>query len=215
MWTPLHKAAANCVTSVVEALLRYGADRKAKDVRGNTPYDVAQIFGKFKGEQQLETTLKLLQVTINEGSTETAGATITRGQVLARLKAAMDESDESNRASICIELVHAGASCKRFIKEIILDESIDFYTRRFSLRVGSGFRDADFRNFIHSNLIAGKDKGALIRAYEAGGTDGSEIGLYNTSEEILETPDFFERYVAGTGGQQAVGVTTKRGRRRF
>jgi hypothetical protein len=128
--------------------------------------------------------------------------TVTREQVLERVKAAMDEKDDSRTKDICIEIVKGGASYERHIKDIILDKSVDFYTRRFALKIGAGFKDAgdrpcaDFREFILLHLIAGQNKAALIYAYENGeDPEGARVGLFVTGEEILNTPDFFERYV--------------------
>jgi ankyrin repeat protein len=41
-WTPLHQAASRGVASIVETLLRYNADPKAKDRAGQTPLDIAR-----------------------------------------------------------------------------------------------------------------------------------------------------------------------------
>ena len=41
-WTPLHQAASRGVASIVEALLKHGADPTKKDVHGKTPLDIAR-----------------------------------------------------------------------------------------------------------------------------------------------------------------------------
>jgi ankyrin repeat protein len=40
---PLHQAASRGVGSIVEALLKHGADPTRKDVYGHTPLDVARV----------------------------------------------------------------------------------------------------------------------------------------------------------------------------
>ena len=41
-WTPLHQAASRGVGSIVETLLKHGADLKKKDVYGYAPLDIAR-----------------------------------------------------------------------------------------------------------------------------------------------------------------------------
>ena len=48
-YTPLHRAAAGGRADVVEFLLSVGANAKARDKNGDTPFDVAKLLGTLKG----------------------------------------------------------------------------------------------------------------------------------------------------------------------
>jgi hypothetical protein len=63
------------------------------------------------------------------------------------------------------------------------------------LRTASKFRDEVPFEFIRSKCIAGKSKGALSSALGDDEESHSQLGLFITGEEILNTPDFYERFV--------------------
>jgi hypothetical protein len=119
---------------------------------------------------------------------------ITFEEVLSELKKALGKSEEE-QARICIALVEK-TGCSDHIKRIVLDKSHGGPLRRFALRVGSGCRDATYNDFIRSEILAAKSKAQLMAEWESGNTDGAELGLYTSGEEIFTTPDFFRRYVA-------------------
>lgn len=116
--------------------------------------------------------------------------------VLAGLQRAIDEKDEKRRAAICIELADYGTLCSSHIKTILTDKSKEMPLRRFAMGVGAGCHDPSYNAFIKSHFIDGINKSEMLRKYYAGNTDGSEVALNTASEEILNTPDYFERYVA-------------------
>lgn len=121
---------------------------------------------------------------------------VTKQTILAELKRSMD--DAANRASIAIALVSSGPQSRDHLLDIALDQSQPFVTRRWALKVASGFRDETVFAFIRSKCLAGKSKGQLSRALGDDEESHAQMALYVTGEEILNTPDFFERFVAKT-----------------
>ena len=122
--------------------------------------------------------------------------TLSCKDVLASLRDAMD--NENRRAQICIDLVGQGTPCRDYLLEIARDRSLDFYTRRFALRVVSGFRDGVVIQFIRTECLGNKSKAQLARERGTDQESHAQMALFVTGEEILNTPDFFERYVAKT-----------------
>lgn len=116
--------------------------------------------------------------------------------VLTEVKKAMDEQDNIKRSNICVAIVALGGNCLTRLTEVALDKTLDFYTRRYALKIASGFRGEQLYEFIRRYCLAGKTKGEVLRA--ADGTDEGEarIALFVTGEEILNTPNFFKQYVA-------------------
>lgn len=112
---------------------------------------------------------------------------------------AVEERDDARRANICIALVELGVDCRKYLFEIVLDKSRDFQTRRYALKVASAFRDKVLESFIRSNCLAGKTRGQLLRALGDDQESHAQIALFVTGEEILSTPDFFQKYVAKNG----------------
>jgi len=108
----------------------------------------------------------------------------------------MDDAEQ--RASIAIALVGLGPACRDQLLNLALDGSLPFVTRRWALKVASGFRDETLFQFIRSKCLAGKSKGQLSRALGDDEESHSQMALFVTGEEILNTPDFFQRYVART-----------------
>jgi hypothetical protein len=121
---------------------------------------------------------------------------VTRERVLGDVRKAMDEQDDLQRANICIALVGLGNPCREHLLGIALDKSLNFVTRRYALKIASGFRDETLFRFIRLNCLAGKNKGQLSRALGDDQESHAQMALFVTGEEILNTPDFFERYVA-------------------
>ncbi len=85
---------------------------------------------------------------------------VTRQQVLDDLKRSMD--DAANRASIAIALVSLGPQSRDHLLDIALDKSQRFVTRRWALKVASGFRDETVFAFIRSKCLAAKVKASFL-----------------------------------------------------
>jgi len=134
------------------------------------------------------------QLTLSKSTS--AEATVKRERVLGDVQRAMDEQDVVQRANICQTLVGLGPACREHLLDIVLDKSLNFVTRRYALKIASGFRDETSFRFIRSNCIAGKNKGQLSRALGDDEESHAQMALFVTGEEILNTPDFFQRYVA-------------------
>jgi hypothetical protein len=81
-----------------------------------------------------------------------------------------------------------GVSCRDYLLEIVLDKSLDFYTRRFALRIASGLRDEALYQFIKANCIAGRSKGEVLREQtRTAHSDeaNAQVALYISGCEIL------------------------------
>ena len=134
-------------------------------------------------------------------------SSVSCDQVLSEVKKAMDEKDEARQANICVALVRLGDGCLTRLMEIILDKSLDFYTRRFALKIASGFRGERLFEFVRSKCIAGQNKGDLSRAEGTDQESHAKMALFVTGEEILNTPDFFECYIAKAATEIATTPT--------
>ena len=119
---------------------------------------------------------------------------VTRKRVLDDLQKSMDDADQ--RANIVVAIVALGPASRDHLLDIALDKSLGFVTRRWALKVASGFRDETVFQFIRSKCLAGKSKGQLLSALGDDQESHSQMALFVTGEEILNTPDFFERFVA-------------------
>jgi hypothetical protein len=118
---------------------------------------------------------------------------VTRKRVLDDLQKSMDDTRE--RANICLALIDLGTPCRDRLLDITLDKSLDFVLRRWALKVASGFRDDTVRQFIRTRCLEGKSREQLLRTLGDDQESHSQMALFVTGEEILHTPDFFERYV--------------------
>ncbi len=122
-------------------------------------------------------------------------AVVTRKQVLDALSSAIQARDEARR-DIQSALVGLGISIREHLLDIALDKSLDHITRRHALRTASKFRDEVLFDFIRSKCLAGKTKGGLLLAERDGEEESaSQLCLFIAGEEILNTPDFYERFV--------------------
>ena len=124
---------------------------------------------------------------------------VTRERVQEELTNAMAAKNDAQRANLCIALVGLGQPCRQHLMDIVLDKTLDHYTRRYALKIASGFRGGVLFKFIESNCITGKNKNELLRALGDDEESHSQLCLFVTGQEILSTPDFFERYVARVG----------------
>jgi hypothetical protein len=140
----------------------------------------------------------LSQLISKSERTANGGSQMTLEYVLCELERVMDEyeSNPEIRVATAIALAGGGISCSTHLKTIILDKSNSFYLRRFAMGVAAGCGDPGLNDFIRSNFIAGKNKAELLRIYNSGTEDGDDLGLYVAGEEILNTPDFFQRFMA-------------------
>ena len=120
---------------------------------------------------------------------------VTRKQVLDGLKNAINARDEARRTNQRA-LVDLGIGIREHLLDIALDKSLDHITRRHALRTASKFRDEVLFEFIRSKCLAGKSKGALSRDLGDDEESHSQLGLFIAGEEILNTPDFYERFVS-------------------
>jgi len=141
------------------------------------------------------------QKTVNQAenicsSRDGAQMPITRKQVLDGLKSTISARDEARRTNQKA-LVDLGIGIREHLLDIALDESLDHITRRHALRTASKFRDEVLFEFIRSRCLAGKSKEALSRALGDDEESHSQLGLFIAGEEILNTPNFYERFVAG------------------
>ena len=116
--------------------------------------------------------------------------------VLNEVKKSMDEQDEKKRSNICVAIVKLEGNCLTCLTKIVLDKNQNFYTRRWALKIASGFRGEILYDFIRNYCLAGQSKAKLFSDHS--GTEESEakIALFVTGEEILNTKDFFERFMA-------------------
>jgi hypothetical protein len=123
---------------------------------------------------------------------------VTREQILADIKKVMDEKDEAARGAKCKAIVALGQPSLQCLKEIASDKSLDFYVRRVALTLLPGFTEPSVGTFIRASFIQGKDKARLYQRYISGDDqEGCDLyGLYVAAEEILSTPDYFQRYIA-------------------
>jgi hypothetical protein len=116
--------------------------------------------------------------------------------VLNEVKKSMEEQDEKKRSKICVEIVKFEGNCLTCLLEIVKDKKLNFYTRRWALKIASGFRGEILYDFIRNYCLAGQSKSELFSDHS--GTEESEakIALFVAGEEILNTKDFFERFMA-------------------
>jgi hypothetical protein len=115
--------------------------------------------------------------------------------VLNEVKKSMDEQDEKKRSDICVAILKLEGNCLTCLTKIVLDKNLNFYTRRWALKIASGFRGEQLYEFIKLNCLAGKTKGELLRARNGTEEIEAKIALFVTGEEILNTKDFFDRFM--------------------
>lgn len=117
--------------------------------------------------------------------------------VLNEVKKSMDVNDEKERSKICVEIIKLEGNCLSCLLDIVKDKNLNMYTRRWALKIASGFRGEQLSEFIKVFCLSGKTKSELLKSYYDVGDDESNtnLALYNTGEEILNTPDFFNRFM--------------------
>jgi len=118
--------------------------------------------------------------------------------VLNEVKKSMDVQDEIKSAEICVAIIKLEGNCLKCLLEIIQDKKLDMYTRRKALWIASGYNGEQLSEFIKVYCLAGKTKSGVYKAYVNVGNDENyvNLALFNTGEEILNTPDFFQLYMA-------------------
>jgi len=118
--------------------------------------------------------------------------------VLNEVKKSCDEKDDKKRSNICVQIAKLQGNCLTCLIKIVQDKKLDMYYRRWALKIASGYKGEQLSEFIKLYCLAGKLKSELLRAYYNLGDEESNVNLalFVTGEEILNTKDFFERFMA-------------------